>query len=237
MMRTWLAALPPLPDDRAERLRTELLVWDGHMRAETSAPTAYMALRRAITALVASRSGLADVGRETWAAVPPGVLPMNQLWWAVPALIRRDDTRLLNGWTWHRVLTEALQAVAPDARRWGEVHRPRFVHPLSPLYPEAAALLDPPSLPIGGDTDTVQANGVSAAAGLEATYGAIARYVYDVGDWNACRWAVFHGASGHPGSPHYADQNAVWSRCEMVPMLYDWKVIVTEATTSQRLVP
>jgi penicillin amidase len=237
MMRTWLSALPPLPDDRAERLQTELLGRDGEMRADASAPATYVILYRAITALVASRSGLADVGRHAWGAVPPGVLPMNQLWWAIPNLLRRNDTRLLNGWTWQQVLTEALRTVTSNTRPWGEVHRPRFAHPLSPFYPEAAALLDPPSLPIGGDTDTVQANGPSAATGLEATYGAIARYVYDVGNWNACRWAVSHGTSGHPGSPHHADQNPVWSRCEMVPMLYDWKVIVVEAPTCQRLVP
>ena len=162
----WLSDLPPLPDDGAERLRTELLAWDGEMRANESAPTAYMALRRAITVLVASRSGLANVGKHPWAAVPPGVAPMNQLWWAVPALIRRNDSRLLNGWTWQQVLTEALKQAASAPRAWGEVHRPHFVHPLSALYPQVAALLDPPSLPIGGDNDTVQANGVFPAVGL-----------------------------------------------------------------------
>ncbi len=237
LMQTWLMALEPLPDERAERLRTELLAWDGEMRAEASAPAAYMALRRAITALVASRSGLADAGKQAWGAVSPGVLPMNQLWWAVPGLIRSNDSRLLNGWTWQQVLSEALRTVEPITRTWGDIHRPRFAHPLSALYPGAAALLDPPSLPIGGDTDTVQANGLSAVAGLDATYGAIARYVYDVGNWDACRWSVFHGTAGHPGSPHYADQNPVWSRCEMVPMLYDSNVITAEAETSQRLVP
>jgi penicillin amidase len=237
LLRTWLSDLPPLPDGDAERLRSELLAWDGEMCADASTPTAYVALRRAITSLVAARSGLANVEKHSWAAVPPGILPMNQLWWAVPALLRRNDTRLLNGWSWQQVLTEALKQAASEPRAWGEVHRPHFVHPLSTLYPQAAALLNPPSLPIGGDTDTVQANGSSAAAGLEATYGAIARYVYDVGNWDACRWAVFHGTSGHPGSPHYADQNAIWSRCEMLPMLYDWAVIVAESEATQRLTP
>ncbi len=240
-----LAALPALEDEAPERLRALLLAWDGEMSADASAATCYMTLRRAITAIVAERSGLAELGKRPWGAVPPGVAPMMQLWWAVPALMRRDDTRLLGGWSWQQVLTEALGRVPSasahgrqgDLQAWGEVHRPRFVHPLSALYPEAAAVLDPPSLPIGGDTDTVQANGIAAASGLEATYGAIARYVYDVGDWNACLWAVFHGASGHPGSPHYADQNPVWSRCEMVPMLYDWKAIAAEAEVTQKLGP
>jgi penicillin amidase len=116
------------------------------------------------------------------------------------------------------------------------VHRPRFVHPLSALYPQAASLLDPPSLPIGGDTDTVQANGISAAAGLEATYGAIARYVYDIGNWNACRWAVFH-APPVIRAARTVPIRTRCGRCEMVPMLYDWEVILAEAESSQRLRP
>ncbi len=239
LLQDRLAALPEPLEDGAARLRNALMAWDGQMRSDALAPTAYIALRRAMTRLLASRSGLARAAMQQWGAVPPGVLPMNQLWWTLPALLRLNDACLLNGWSWDQVLTEALHEVArvPDGRAWGEVHRPRFVHPLSIRYPELAALLDPPSLPVGGDTDTVQANGISASAGPEATYGAIARYVYDVGDWSACRWAVFHGASGHPGSSHYADQNSVWSRCEMVPMLYDWNFIAASAERSQMLRP
>jgi penicillin G amidase len=237
LMHGWLARIAPLPDMAAEALRNELLAWDGQMRADTSSSTAYMALRRAITMVVASRSNLSDVGKHAWAAVPPGVIPMNQLWWAVPNLMRRDDTRLLNGWNWEQVLIEALQEASSATGIWGKVHQPRFVHPLSGHFPGAATLLNPPSLPIGGDTDTVQANGISAATGLEATYGAIARYVYDVGNWDACRWAVFHGTSGHPGSTHYTDQNLIWSRCEMIPMLYSWPLIAAESKVVQNLSP
>ncbi len=237
LLHDWLARVAPLAETEAEALRNELLAWDGQMRADASAPTSYMELRRMITMLVASRSGLSGAAKHAWAAVPPGVLPMNQLWWAVPNLMRRNDTRLLNGWSWEQILTEALQQAASTPRSWGQVHQPRFVHPLSGLFPEAAALLDPRSMPIGGDTDTVQANGIAAAAGLQATYGAIARYVYDVGNWDACRWAVFHGTSGHPGSAHYADQNPIWSRCEMIPMLYSWARIAAEAKLVQNLHP
>jgi penicillin amidase len=238
LLHDWLTRLGPHPRPDAEKLRNEFLAWDGQMSAGSATATAYISFRRAITALVASRSGLAEAGKNPLvAAVPPGVVPMVQLWWAVPNHLRRNDTRLLNGWTWEQVLTEALgQAVsAPEA--WGAVHRPRFVHPLSAMFPDAAGLLDPPSLPVGGDTDTVQANGLSAGAGPEATYGAIARYVYDVGNWDNSRWAVFHGTSGHPGSAHYADQNPVWSRCEMVPMRYGWAIVEAEASAVQRLRP
>jgi penicillin amidase len=118
------------------------------------------------------------------------------------------------------------------------VHQPRFAHPLSALFPAAAALLDPPSRPVGGDTDTVQANGATAAApDVAATYGALARYAFDVGAWDNSLWTVFHGASGRPGSPYYANQNAAWSACEMRPMRYGWAGIAASATATQTLVP
>ena len=156
----------------------------------------------------------------------------------LPNLLRADDAALLGGWSWDEALAEGLRrAGAEPPKPWGEAHRPRLVHPLSALFPEAASLLDPPARPIGGDGDTVMATGLLPAAGPAATYGALARYVFDVGNWDASRWAVFHGASGHPGSPHYADQNAPWSAAGMVPMLYGWEAIAAAAEVRQRLMP
>jgi len=171
--------------------------------------------------------------------VPPGVSPEGQLWWALPQLLRADDTALLDGWGWGDVASAALEQVAsdPPPGPWGEAHRPRFSHPLSAVMPAAAPLLDPPALPLGGDGDTVMAVGLVPAAGPAAAYGALCRYVFDVGDWENSRWAVFHGASGHPGSPHYADQNVPWSACGMVPMRYGWAGIEAHARTTQVLSP
>jgi penicillin G amidase len=134
---------------------------------------------------------------------------------------------LLKGMTWDEAVASALARAVPvaEGRTWGDLHRARLAHPLAPLFPEAAATLDPAGLPVGGDNDTVLANGCVPASGLAAAYGAIARYVYDVGNWDACRWTVFAGASGDPASPRYADQHPVWARTELVPMLYDWAAI------------
>jgi len=48
---------------------------------------------------------------------------------------------------------------------------------------------------------------------------------------------VFHGASGNPGSPFYDNQNAIWAKGEMVPMLYDWRRIADSSTSHQQLRP
>ena len=81
----------------------------------------------------------------------------------------------------------------------------------------------------------VWANGLVAPLGPRATYGALARYAFDVGDWEKSRWSVFLGASGHPASPFYANQHAAWASCSMTPMRYGWAGIAAGAVATQRL--
>jgi penicillin amidase len=239
LFRTRLAALAPREQADAEQLRQVLIAWDGRMDADSSGAAAYNAFRRALTRIVTVRSGLEQAVSHRFAAVPPGVSPQGQVWWTLPALLRDDDAGMLKGWSWDDALAEALSVAVPSltGRNWGDEHRPRFAHPLSAQFPEWAALLDPPSRPVGGDGDTVLAIGIVPSAGPAATYGALSRYVFDVGNWDNCRWVVFHGSSGHPASPNYANQNAPWSDCKMVPMLYNWRRIAAEAETVQELLP
>lgn len=211
-----------------------LEAWDGGMRADAVAPSAYYLVRREMTRILARRSGLARTAADPFAQVAPGVPALNQLWWTLPNLVRNGDTSLLGGATWAAAAREAVataaagQALVP----WGELHRPRFVHPLSALFPDAG--LDLESEQVAGDGDCVCANGAYASGGVAASYGPVARYAFDVGGWDDSRWAVFHGASGHPGSPHYGDQNACWARGEMVPAPYSAAAV--EAHAAHRLV-
>ncbi len=204
----------------ATALRDELLGWDARMDAGCRAAAAYIALRLALTRHLAAASGLGALAGQEWLSPAPGVAPLAQLWWCLPRLLRDNDARLLRGGTWPQALAAALEQVAavPAEPTWGERHRPRFAHPLSAQFPWAAALLDPPAQPLAGDGDTVQANGLVAPLGPAAAYGALARYAFDVGEWENSRWVVFLGASGHPASPHYADQHADWAACRMRPM-------------------
>lgn len=237
LFQTRLSALPEPQDAAAATLRDEVLRWDGHMDAASTGAAAYAALRRALTSILAERSGLSVAASHPFAAVPPGIAAQGQLWWTLPTLLRNNDTAMLDGWDWTRALQEALSRASRTERQpWGEQHRPRLTHPLSAQFPHAARLLDPPSLPVGGDSDTVLATGNLPATGPAATYGALSRYVFDVGNWDASQWIVFHGVSGQPGSPHYADQNPAWSACSMIPMRYDWNKIEQTASAVQHLI-
>lgn len=210
-----------------EALRAEIAAWDARMTADSITAARYIAFRLALTRRFAAASGLGALAGHPYLAPAPGVAPLTQLWWALPSLLRKDDPSLLRGASWDGLLREALAETAADlpTQPWGELHRPRFTHPLSPLFPEAAAVLDPPAQALGGDGDTVMANGLIAALGPPAQYGALSRYAFDVGEWENSLWTVFLGASGHPGSPHYSDQHATWAAARMSPMRYGWEGI------------
>src|SRR5262249_43925920 len=143
------------------------------------------------------------------------------------------------GKDWDWALREALLRIAqdPPSVPWSVLHRPKLEHALSAAFPEHAALLDRASAEVGGDNDTVFATGYSCARGTRALYASLCRYVYDVGAWENCRWITFHGASGHPGSKWYDNQNATWATGEMVPMLYDWTTIAAQASAHMQLCP
>jgi len=98
-------------------------------------------------------------------------------------------------------------------------------------------LLNPPAMAVGGDGDTVQAASFNASIGYTVSSTSVARYVFEVGNWHQSAWVVPFGSSGHPASPHYADQVSMWDRVQLYPMLYDWSQISAEAEARQRLEP
>ena len=63
------------------------------------------------------------------------------------------------------------------------------------------------------------------------------RYIHDPADWTNSLWIVPLGASGHPGSPHYADQAQTWADVEYIPQLWDWNQIVLVSESHQQLTP
>jgi len=163
-------------------------------------------------------------------------------------MIRRNDRTLLPvGDDWPAALARALAAAVAELRAtlgpdlatwcWGRIHATQPQHTLSAALPDLAPLLNPPSVPMGGDGDTVQAASFIAGAGYGVTSTSAARYVFDLADWDRSAWVVPLGASGHPGSPHYADQAPVWAEVQLLPMRYDWTHIRREAETQQALEP
>ena len=121
--------------------------------------------------------------------------------------------------------------------RWGDLHRTLHRHPLSDSFPAAAAQLDPPAVKFGGGGDTPQAGGYPLIGGFRVGSASVNRYVHDPSDWTKSRWIAPLGASGHPGSPHYTDQQQLWAAVDTVPQLWDWGEIERTAETVQSLLP
>jgi penicillin amidase len=235
LFRSALADVEPA-SEAARVVRDLVLGWDARMAPESAGAACYSRLRWALARIVGSRSGLAAVTSARpgeLLQLPGGVSAVSHLWWVLPTLLRSGDLSLTGGSTWPELLAEALEAVAsqqvaPDIP-WGRLHTAALTHPLTPVLAGTPTALSPGGAGIGGDNDTVWATGCRAETGSAAVYGAVARYVFDVGNWDNSTWIVVGGASGDPASPHYIDQHEAWSRCELIPMRYAWDVITASS--------
>jgi penicillin amidase len=234
--------------DGARRALLRLRAWDGTMERDAVAPTIYAAFRERLMRDLLSPI-LGPLAPEAFAALPGApVSHVARLRALLGDWIRHDDRTMLPAGTgWPAALAHALEGAVNDLRavlgpdmdewQWRRVHATRPRHPLSTVFPEAGVILDPASVAVGGDGDTVQATSFVPGAGYGVTAGSVARYVFDLGDWNASAWIVPLGASGHPGSPHHADQAQDWGDVRLRPMRYDWSRIRAEAESHQRLEP
>jgi penicillin amidase len=245
-----LGATPggPALDGRARAALDRLLAWDRVMDPDAVAATIYAAVRdRLARDLLAPVLGpLAD---EAFGPVPSGgTLAMARFKAGLAALIRTDDRSLLPAGTgWPAALARALASAVSDLRqslgddmetwRWGRVHVTGPQHPLTPGFPHLAGTLNPPAVAVGGDGETVNASGYLPGAGYQVSLASVARYVFDLADWERSGWIVPLGASGHAGTPHRDDQVADWAGCRLRPMRYDWTRIRAEAESSETLLP
>ena len=236
-----LLAVKPL-DEGSARAQELLRGWDGRMDREECQPLIYAQVKEEV---------LVRVSAELFgvlAGAPGSEAHLRQLELALVLALEKGERDLLPaGKDWPGLLAEALrEAVAhlrkilgpePSQWRWGQLHRTRPRHPLSALFAEAAQYLDPPRVEAHGDGDTPLAGGYSHAAPFVVATISVNRYLFDPSDWNQCRWIAPLGASGHPASPHWADQAQKWADVEYIPQLWDWKVIEAGAETRQGLEP
>jgi penicillin G amidase len=237
------------PGDAAAREAREILVgWNGSMDADSGAAALYALFReRLLRDLMTPILG--PLAGEAFGGAPRGAVShMGRLRARLVPMIRSDDRTLLPpGGSWPAELERALAGAVTELRetlgpdpatwRWGRLHATQPRHTLSATYPELGPLLDPPSVSMGGDGDTVQAGSFMSGAGYGITSTSVARYVFDLADWERSAWVVPLGSSGHPGSAHYADQVETWAAVRLAPMRYDWKRIGDEAESHQALDP
>jgi penicillin G amidase len=228
--------LVSLPATRISRLLGDwspLAGWDGRLAADSTAAAAYSVLRRELARLVLERSGLAPFVEHPWNRLLPGVRSESVIWRVAGDHLLRGDESLLGGWSWHRALTEAVGRAerAWGGEPWGQLHATRQRHPLG------RAELDPPSVPYGGDMDTVQASSYLPFESLHTASGSVARYAFDVADWDRSGWVVPLGSAGQPGRRHAYDQQEAWRTGQLLAAPYSRRAVHAAAAGQDRLLP
>ncbi|MDE0040236.1 MAG: penicillin acylase family protein [Gammaproteobacteria bacterium] len=229
---------PKDPDARAGR--DILRDWDCRIDRASVAATVYGAARAYLFGEVVE-AVFGEMATEGAAYAAPIYAD------AVRSAARGEEGGLADGRSWDTAIESALangvrelrSRLGTDSREWtwGTIHRTRPRHPLSRVFPECAELLDPPGLATHGDADTPLAGAYALTDGFTATAMSVNRYIHDPADWRNSRWIVPLGASGHPGSPHYADQAERWADVETIPQLWDWNDILAAAEMRQTLMP
>jgi penicillin amidase len=235
-------------DDAIASARQILLDWDGRMEAGSRGAAIYAVWREMLNALIVDQPGLRGLAD---AAASHELLPGQALPVAARVrapfyalMVERNPDVLPTGESWTslgaRALSEAVTWLGSDPSRWtwGRIHRTQPRHVLAGLFPDEADSLNPPSVGVGGDGDTPRAAAFRELTddGFAISGSAVARYCFDLSDWDRSGWVVPLGGSGDPRSPHYADQVENWARVELYPMPYSAAAVEQAATERTELI-
>jgi penicillin amidase len=232
----------------AEAARALLAAWDGDLRPESGAALLYGAFRRTVAdALFAPLTGEAA---WRWLLSIEGTTSHAMISrWMARAVYALGGATTPDGRPWDEVLRPALAAAwrrtsatgGPDPARWrwDAHHATAARHPLAARFPAEGERLHPPPVAVGGDGDTLQA--ASYIYGDLPAFPIVGLSVYrqvvDLGDVARGSFVVPGGASGDPGSPHYADQLEPWRTHRRVPMHYAAEDVQAHAVHRLTLAP
>ncbi|MFV0259540.1 MAG: penicillin acylase family protein [Acidimicrobiales bacterium] len=235
--------------DAGRRALGLLAGWDADLTLDSAPAAVYGLIRAEWSDEVARRLGLRTDGVAGW----PTALGLGRM-------LHDDATALLARGRWGlilapgeasppaEILAEVLGAVVdraaarlvarfgpdPAGWAWGPLHPSVNPHPLVTAGIGPAGW-SPPADPCPGDGDTVRCASVNPAAGTGASVASVARYVFDLADWDRSGWVVPHGVSGVPGGGHDRDQRSAWLATELLPMAYTPAAVAAVTTATETL--
>jgi penicillin amidase len=121
--------------------------------------------------------------------------------------------------------------------RWDEAHAVKFSHPLG----GGGRLLDwffsRGPFPIAGDGMTVNKTTTDLRRPFATSEAASYRQILDVGAWDQSLGINTTGQSGHPRSPHYFDQNALWRQGQYRALPFTREAVHAATVSQLELVP
>jgi len=217
-------------EGNAELGRAMLASWDGDLAADSAPALLYACTRVALIEAIFRPI----LGEEAWGYIFSGEndnAPQHLTrWMYYLGESLEGSTTTPDGRPWAEVLTIALErgwqraselaGDNPQSWRWADLHHTTPQHTLATAFPELAGELNPPPAGVGGDLDTLQVSSYSSAPTTKFTLTnlSVYRQVIDFADPDSASWVLPGGASGIPGSPHYADQLEAWRTHQRIPM-------------------
>ena len=237
-----------MPNKKFEQIKKRLVEWDGSMNIESIEPTIYSAMRISLNKKLAEHN-LGPLATDALDSAGQGIPGhMRQLEALFVSHAQANNPELLPAkMEWDSLIKDSLidgiqwltNWIGEDINlwKWGNVHKTQPTHTLSSIFPDLSDFLNPPSISITGDGDTPHAGFFSPSEPFNIMATSVARYYFDLSNWNQCQWIVPLGSSGHPVSKHYIDQMEIWSQTNLIPMFYDWKIIQANSISFQVLNP
>jgi penicillin G amidase len=125
----------------------------------------------------------------------------------------------------------------PPRWRWDQMHAVKFSHALSGGGKLLDWLFSRGPVPVAGDNMTVNKTTTNLRRPYETSEAASYRQILDVGAWDASVGVNTAGQSGHPRSPHYFDQNALWRQGEYHALPFTRLAVEAATVSLLELVP
>ena len=217
--------------------------WDYQERTDSVAATIfeifYMQLARNVLADDVGEENVSDAHSAIYfhrLATDPAAR-----WW--------DDTTTPESETREDILLKSLEEAIVwlrerygddmDAWTWGSLHTATFAStPLgeSGIGP-VESMVNRGPFPVDGGSDLVNANNWSWDEPAAVRSHPSMRLIVDLADFDASRWVIPTGQSGHPYHRNYDDQIELWLNGEYLPMLSSREAVEAAATDHLILQP
>ncbi len=233
----------PVDGGPARRAQALLAAWDGEVHAGSAGAAVFECfLTRMIRRIVSARAPRA----AAWALAkgfspltPANLLIERRVGHAVRLLREQPADWLPKPWTEEiaDALADALHTLEerlgpePGSWEWGALRPLTFRHPFGERRP-LHRVFELGPFPWGGDTNTVSfATTDLTDPSCNPAASASARALFDVGNWDACRFSLPGGQSGNPLCRHYDDLLSHWQAGTGVAIAWS-QVAVAEASAA-----